>query len=109
MKKFGGTVKIKSGALRDVVLTKKVWERTQKLGILKQNVKKLWERRSHAFPPHYPPGRTRHLSQNEGPSLQFFSEKRPTNFACYSTAFDRLPRQADTVQCPVQAKQKCKI
>jgi len=33
-----------------------VWERTQKLAILKQkvilkrNMKKVWERRSHAFP-----------------------------------------------------------
>ena len=29
-----------------------------------------------------------------------------TSVSCYSTFFGRLPRQADTVQCPVQAKQK---
>ena len=39
-----------------VVLAEMVWERTQKLAILKQkvilkrNMKKVWERRSHAFP-----------------------------------------------------------
>jgi len=45
---------------RDVVLTKKVWERIQKIAIskqlqliLKQNVQKVSKRRSHAFPPHY--------------------------------------------------------
>jgi len=52
---------------RDVVQTKKVWKRTQKLGIFKQLqtdfkgvfnkvMKNVWERRSHAFPPHYTPG-----------------------------------------------------
>jgi len=29
-----------------------------------------------------------------------------TSVSCYSTSFGRLPIQADTVQCPVQAKQK---
>jgi len=45
-----------SVSCRDVVLTKKVWERTQKITIvksfkliLKQNVKKVWERCSYAF------------------------------------------------------------
>ena len=45
---------------RDVVLTKKVWERIQKIAILNsfklismQTMKKVWERRSHAFPTHY--------------------------------------------------------
>jgi len=40
--------------VRDVVLTKKVWEHIQKIAILKQlkvilkqNVRKAWERRSH--------------------------------------------------------------
>jgi len=45
------------------VLTKKVWERIKKIAILKQlpthfSLKqnmKVWERRSHAFPPHYTP------------------------------------------------------
>jgi len=39
-----------------------VWESTKNLAnlnsfklILKQNLKKIWERRSHAFPPHYTP------------------------------------------------------
>ena len=48
---------------RDAVVAKEVWERTQenqpfknsfKL-MLKQNRKKVWERRSHAFPSHYTP------------------------------------------------------
>jgi len=49
------------------VLTEKVWEHIQKIAILKQlqtqciasfklilkqNVKNVWERRSHSFPPH---------------------------------------------------------
>ena len=72
MKKFGGTVKIKSGALRDVVLTKKVWERTQKLGILRQNMKKLWERRLHAFPPHYPLGAPDIYPKTKAPACNFF-------------------------------------
>jgi len=29
-----------------------------------------------------------------------------TSVVYYSTAFDRLPRQVDTVQCPVQTKPK---
>jgi len=29
-----------------------------------------------------------------------------TSVSCYSTSFGRLPRPADSVQCPVQAKQK---
>jgi len=49
--------------VRDVVLTEKVWERIQKTALLKQlqtlfkaKREKVWERRSHAFPPHYTPG-----------------------------------------------------
>ena len=52
---------------RDVVLAKEEWERTQKTSRFKQRqthfkavfnevMKKLWERCSHAFPPHYTPG-----------------------------------------------------
>jgi len=54
-------------AIRDVVLAKEVWERTQKTNHFKQRqthfkavfneiMKKVWERRSHALPPHYTPG-----------------------------------------------------
>ena len=46
------------------MLTKKVWERIQKDSHFKtasnsfkvQREKCVWERRSHAFPPHYNPG-----------------------------------------------------
>jgi len=39
---------------RDAVLTKKVWERIQKIAILKQLPTQ--QRSSHGFPPHYTPG-----------------------------------------------------
>jgi len=68
MKKFGGTVKIKFGALD--------------------------------------------ISPNaKAPACNFFQNKTNklsgiTSVSCYSTSFGRLPKQADTVQCPVQTKQK---
>jgi len=45
------------------------------------------------------------------PDCNFFrttTNKRfdTTSVACYSTYFDRLYSHADTVQCPVQTKQK---
>jgi len=47
---------------RDIVLQKRCGNAPKKLAILKQlhthlkqNTKKVWERRSHAFPPHYTP------------------------------------------------------
>ena len=46
-----------SNTSKDVVLTRKVWERTKKTAILKQHSfqsKKMWERRSHVFPPTTP-------------------------------------------------------
>jgi len=51
------------------VLTKKVWERIQKNGHFKTasihfetKVKKVWERRSYAFPPHYTPATNHSLN-----------------------------------------------
>jgi len=38
------------------LLTKKRWERTQKIANFKAKHKNVWERRSHAFPPHYAHG-----------------------------------------------------
>jgi len=58
-----GLSRLKRDVCRDVVPTKKVWERIKKWPfyssvqlILKENLKKVWERRSHAFPPRYTPG-----------------------------------------------------
>jgi len=71
MKKFGGRVKIKSGAL-DIFPMRK-------------------------------------------PQLAIFFRTTTnkcfgtTSVACYSTSIGRMPRQSDTVQCPVQTKQKIKI
>jgi len=48
----------------------------------------------------------------KAPAYNFFfrttTNKRfgTTSVACYLTSFGRLPRQADTVQCPVQTEQK---
>jgi len=36
----------------------------------KQNVKKVWERRSHAFPPHYAPDCVNKLRRNLGLELE---------------------------------------
>jgi len=51
---------IQSLFFRVILLTRKVWERIHKIAIskqlqLKQYVRKIWELRSHAFPPHYTP------------------------------------------------------
>ena len=74
MKKFGGTVKIKS-------------------------ITKSW--------------RTKHLSQNKDPSLQFFSEQQPTNVLAQQVLLlnsyrPTAQRQADMVQHPVQPQTKPK-
>ena len=56
--------------------------------------------------------RTRHFFPTRRPQLAIFfrttTSKRfgTTSVECYSRSFGRLPRQADTVQCPVQTKQK---
>ena len=69
-------------------LLKEVWMKTQGPTVFyKTNIRaitneKVWGHRGQKV------WRTRYLSQSEGPSLQFFSG------------------QADTVQCPVQIKQK---
>jgi len=75
----------KSNHVKDAVLTKKVWERIQKIAILKQlqthskqNLKKVWERRSHAFPPHYTPEPRRTL------------ECRRSTFYQHSQCLERL-------------------
>jgi len=39
----------------------------------------------------------------KAPACNFFQNN---DQQAHSTSFGRLPRQADTVQCPVQAKQK---
>jgi len=53
-------VPINSWNSNHVSANKKMWERIRKIAnsfklILTQNVKKVWERCSHAFPPHYTP------------------------------------------------------
>jgi len=66
LQKRHGTEKVEGFqvvAPRDVVLRKEVWNAPKELAILiqlqthfKVKRKKAWERRSHAFPPHYNPG-----------------------------------------------------
>jgi len=47
----------------------------------------------------------------KAPACNFFQNKTNklfgiTSVSCYSTSFGRLPRQADTAQCPAQTNQK---
>ena len=70
---------------RDVVLTKKVWERPQKIAVLKHlqthfkaKREKVWERRSHAFPPNYTPGHNHDVNVTPAAGF-FFLEKQATH------------------------------
>jgi len=95
-------------------LLKVVWVKTQDPTVFdKANIRaitneKVWEHSENKV------WRTRHFSQREGPSVQFFFRTTAnklfgtTSVSRYSTSLGRLPRQADTVQCPAQTKQKMK-
>jgi len=90
---------------------KEVWIKTQDPTVFdKANIRAItnvnvWGHRGNKV------WRSRYLSKSEAPVCIFFrttNNKRfgTTSVACYSTSFDRLSRQANTVQCPVQTRQK---